>query len=68
MDIPSIASVSAMQAAMLQQQIQIAVLAKANQTASAQGDAAIALLEAAAEIAAPPTQSTSSTGKLDVTG
>lgn len=68
MDIPSVASVSAMQAALLQQQVQIAVLAKANATATAQGEAAVALLEAAAQIAQAPANSTTSNGDLNVVG
>jgi len=49
-DIPSIASASAYQQALISQQIQIATLAKANDTAKAQGEAVLSLLESAVEL------------------
>lgn len=66
MGIPSISSVSAMQAALVQQQIDIAMLAKANDSVKAQGEAAVALIEAAAELAASMPATGSTTGQLDV--
>lgn len=50
--IPSIAGVSAYQQALLAQQVQIAALAKANETARSQGEAVLALLESAMEVSA----------------
>ncbi len=40
-----------MQAALVQQQIDVSMLAKANKVAEAQGAAAVALIESAAEVA-----------------
>jgi len=50
--IPSIAGDSAYQQALLAQQVQIAALAKANETARSQGEAVLALLESAMEVSA----------------
>ena len=51
MNVPTAASVSAMQAALLQQQVSIATLSKAQDAMESQGEAAIALLDAALELA-----------------
>ncbi len=49
MDMASVEGVSAIQAAMIQQQINMAVLSRTMDVANAQGQAAIELLEGAAE-------------------
>lgn len=63
-DIPSIASASAYQQALISQQIQIATLAKANDTAKAQGEAVLALLESVVDLSAATTQAAG----IDVVG
>ncbi len=50
MDMASVEGVSAIQAAMIQQQINMAVLSKTMDVANAQSQAAIELLEGAAEV------------------
>ena len=51
MDIPSIESITTLNNALVQQRIDTAVLAKANDIARAQGEMALELLEAAATVA-----------------
>ncbi|MCB9866115.1 MAG: hypothetical protein H6816_05720 [Phycisphaerales bacterium] len=65
-DIPSIASASAYQQALISQQIQIATLAKANDTAKAQGEAVLSLLESAVELNASMQHGASSASGIDV--
>ena len=54
MDIPSIESITALSNALVQQRIDTAIMAKANEIAKAKGDMALELLDAAA---APGAQS-----------
>jgi len=49
MNIPSIDSVTALHQVLAQQRLDMAVMAKANDVAKAQGDMALELLDAAAE-------------------
>jgi len=64
MDIPSAASISALKAAQTQNQINTAVFKKSLDAAKAQGQAAISLLESAAE--SFDAQKSSGGGHIDV--
>ncbi len=64
MDIPSAASISALKAAQTQNQINTAVFKKSLDVAKAQGQAAISLLESAAE--SFDAQKNSGSGHFDV--
>ena len=67
LNIPSIASVSAYQQALVAQQVNIATLAKANDAMKAQGEAAIALLQSAVDVATQTSQTQTSNGRLNIT-
>ena len=67
LNIPSIASVSAYQQALVAQQVNIATLTKANDAAKAQGEAVVALLQSAVDVATQSSQTRAANGQLDVT-
>ncbi len=66
MDIASIESITALHSALVQQQIDTAVLAKANDVARAQGEMALELLDAAAATVAQSAGKPQSHHSLDL--
>ena len=66
MEIPSIESITALNNALVQQRIDTAIMAKANEIAKAQGAMALELLDAAAVTAAQSDEKPESHHSLDL--